>query len=141
MLETNSPRREEVVKLKRDGFSNAETARRLGISRQRVGQIMKRSIKKKSTPNSPDTLLSTAQVARLLNIHMNTVRRWSNTRLLPSYRIGSRGDRRFRWDDIEYLLRQGFVKNIPRVMVRLSELESSVERPLEPAAADKGLPR
>lgn len=129
MLEINSPRREEAVKLKRDGFSNAEIARRLGISRQRVGQIMNRSIKKKSTLNSPDTLLSTAQVARLLNIHTNTVRRWSNTRLLPSYRIGFRGDRRFRRDDIEYLLRNGFIKNMPKVMVPLSELESSVERP------------
>lgn len=129
MLELNSPRREEVIKLKQEGLTNARIARRLGISRQRVGQIVKASMKKKPAINGPDALLSTAQVARLLNIHTNTVRRWSNIRLIPSYRIGSRGDRRFRRDDIEYLLRQGFIKNMPRVMVPLSKLESPVEWP------------
>jgi excisionase family DNA binding protein len=127
MLQISSPRYAEVVRLKRDGLSNAQIARRLGISRQRVGQIMERSIKRKTNPNRPNALLSTAQVARLLNIHTNTVRRWSNIRLLPSYRIGSRGDRRFRRDDIEYLLHKGLIKNVPGVMVPLSELEASVK--------------
>jgi len=42
-----------------------------------------------------DNLLRTGDVARLLNIHANTVRRWSRNGILKAYRIGPRGDRRF----------------------------------------------
>jgi excisionase family DNA binding protein len=45
-------------------------------------------------------MLTTSEVARLLNVHINTVRRWSNQGILKTYRIGSRGDRRFHRDDI-----------------------------------------
>ena len=49
-------------------------------------------------------MLTTSDVARLLNVHINTVRRWSNQGILKSYRIGSRDDRRFeRGDVIEFL--------------------------------------
>jgi len=47
-----------------------------------------------------DPMLTTSEVARLLNVHINTVRRWSNQGTLKTYRIGARGDRRFRRDDI-----------------------------------------
>lgn len=53
-----------------------------------------------------DAMLTTSDVARLLNVHMNTVRRWSNQGILRSYRIGSRGDRRFREEDIANFLSQ-----------------------------------
>ncbi len=49
-------------------------------------------------------VLTVRQVARLLNIHINTVRRWSNQGLLKAYRIGPRGDRRFKREDIALLL-------------------------------------
>ena len=52
------------------------------------------------------SLLTTSDVARLLNIHINTVRRWSNEGKLRAYRIGSRGDRRFQQDDINVFLAQ-----------------------------------
>ncbi len=45
-------------------------------------------------------MLTTSEVARLLNVHINTVRRWSNQGVLKTYRIGSRGDRRFERDDV-----------------------------------------
>ena len=48
-------------------------------------------------------MLTTSDVARILNVHINTVRRWSNQGTLKSYRIGSRGDRRFRKDDVDAL--------------------------------------
>jgi excisionase family DNA binding protein len=53
-----------------------------------------------------DPMLTASDVARLLNVHMNTVRRWSNQGVLKAYRIGSRGDRRFRQEDIAYFLSQ-----------------------------------
>lgn len=52
------------------------------------------------------SLLTTSDVARLLNIHINTVRRWSNEGKLKAYRIGSRGDRRFQQEDIAVFLAQ-----------------------------------
>ncbi len=43
-------------------------------------------------------LLTTGQVARLLNVHVNTVRRWEKLGILKAQRIGTRGDRRFSED-------------------------------------------
>jgi len=57
--------------------------------------------------NNIDSMLTISEVAQLLNVHINTVRRWSNQGILKSYRIGSRGDRRFRQDDIDGFLAQG----------------------------------
>ena len=53
--------------------------------------------------NQIEPMLTTSEVARILNVHINTVRRWSNKGALKSYRIGSRGDRRFRMDDVDAL--------------------------------------
>ncbi len=49
-------------------------------------------------------MLTVGDVACLLNVHVNTVRRWSNQGIIRAYRIGSRGDRRFRREDITRLL-------------------------------------
>jgi len=51
--------------------------------------------------NDVEPMLTTSEVARILNVHINTVRRWSNQGTLASYRIGSRGDRRFKKSDID----------------------------------------
>ncbi len=51
-----------------------------------------------------DTMLTISDVANLLNVHINTIRRWSNQGILKAYRIGSRGDRRFRREDITSFL-------------------------------------
>ena len=63
--------------------------------------------------NGKSKLLTAAEVARLLHIHINTVRRWSDRGLLMSYRIGPRGDRRFKRDDIYQFLHHNvnFVNN------------------------------
>jgi len=45
-------------------------------------------------------LLTVQEVSELLNVHPNTVRQWSDQGLLKSYRIGPRGDRRFRQEDV-----------------------------------------
>ena len=47
-----------------------------------------------------EPLLSVKQVSELLHVHGNTVRRWSDRGILQPYRIGSRGDRRFKKVDI-----------------------------------------
>ena len=45
-------------------------------------------------------MLTIEQVAILLNVHANTVRRWCNQGALKTYRIGLRGDRRFLRQDV-----------------------------------------
>lgn len=52
-------------------------------------------------------MLTISEVAHLLSVHINTVRRWSNQGILKAYRIGSRGDRRFRQEDVANFLLQG----------------------------------
>jgi excisionase family DNA binding protein len=49
-------------------------------------------------------MLTIKDVARLLHIHVNTARRWSDQGILKSYRITRRGDRRFRQEDIARFL-------------------------------------
>ena len=54
--------------------------------------------------NPNGAMLTVADVAHLLRVHANTVRRWSNQGGLKTYRIGSRGDRRFRREDVTSFL-------------------------------------
>jgi excisionase family DNA binding protein len=51
-------------------------------------------------------LLNSSDVAHLLNIHVSTVRRWDKQGMIKSYRIGSRGDRRFEREEITRFLKQ-----------------------------------
>jgi excisionase family DNA binding protein len=49
-------------------------------------------------------MLTVKDVSRLLHIHVNTVRRWSDRDIIKAYRITRRGDRRFRQDDMARFL-------------------------------------
>ena len=51
-------------------------------------------------------MLTTTEVAHFLNVHPNTVRQWANKELLHAYRLGPRGDRRFKWEEVDSFLRQ-----------------------------------
>jgi excisionase family DNA binding protein len=57
--------------------------------------------------NGRNGLLTSQEVAELLHIHINTVRRWSNQGTLRSFRIGPRGDRRFDREEITGYLHNG----------------------------------
>ena len=50
-------------------------------------------------------MLTVQEVAAVLNVHPDTIRHWSDCRLLRSYRIGHRGDRRFWWEDVYSFLK------------------------------------
>lgn len=109
MLERlDSSRDAQVTSLRKAGLTYAEIGRKLGLTRERVRQIAKaeKKAKKKPARGDPDALLTTTEAAELLNIHVNTVRRWSNKGILETYRIGSRGDRRVRRGDVDKLLRK-----------------------------------
>ena len=51
-------------------------------------------------------IMTTSEVAYFLRVHPNTVRHWTNKGLLPSFRLGTRRDRRFRREDVDHFLRQ-----------------------------------
>jgi len=55
-------------------------------------------------------MLTTGEVARLFGVHANTVRRWSDKGIIKAYRIGPRGERRFRRDHVGALFLEKAVR-------------------------------
>ena len=47
-----------------------------------------------------ETMVTVRQVADFLHVSISTVRRWSDSGILKSYRVGPRGDRRYLRDDV-----------------------------------------
>jgi len=99
-------RHDEAVKLRGAGLTYAEIGRRWGISKERVRQIVKGNPRRDKPSLDSKVMLATRDVARLLGIHANTVRRWSEKGILRGYRICGRGDRRFRREDIDKFLKE-----------------------------------
>lgn len=97
---------DQVVNMRKKGLTLTEIGRKLGVTSERVRQIVHRKSKKKERAVSSETPLSTGDVARLLNIHTNTVRRWSTSGILKTFRVGPRGDRRFKKRDVQKLFRK-----------------------------------
>ena len=50
-----------------------------------------------------EPMLTVREVAQILHMHSNTVRRWADRGVIRAYRISYRGDRRFRRDDVTRL--------------------------------------
>lgn len=57
-----------------------------------------------ATDSRLSPMLRVSEVALLLHVHINTVRRWSECGLIPTYRINPRGDRRFKLEDVRRFL-------------------------------------
>ncbi len=55
-------------------------------------------------PRPTDATLSVTKAARILGVHPNTVRAWSDAGRLRYYRINPRGDRRYRLGDLQRFL-------------------------------------
>jgi len=53
-----------------------------------------------------EPMLTVREVAEMLHMHTNTVRRWADRGVIRAYRISYRGDRRFRRDDVTRLRNQ-----------------------------------
>lgn len=51
-------------------------------------------------------MLTATEVAEMLHLHVNTVKRLGDRGELPFYRVCKRGDRRFRLDDVMKFLAQ-----------------------------------
>ena len=49
-------------------------------------------------------MLTVTEVAQVLHVHRNSVRRWADMGLLRAYRFGVRGDRRFKTIEVDEFL-------------------------------------
>ena len=49
-------------------------------------------------------MLTTGEACKILYVHCNTLRRWTERGLIAAYRVGPRGDRRYRREDVDALL-------------------------------------
>lgn len=96
-------RRKQVLNMRRAGISYSAIGHKLGITGERVRQIINSQSGALSKPSKASPSLKTSEVAHLLNVHINTVRRWSKKGILQGFRIGPRGDRRFKREEINRL--------------------------------------
>ena len=56
--------------------------------------------------NEVGQLMTASEVADMLHLHVNTVKRLGDRGELPFFRVCKRGDRRFRYDDVLDFLRR-----------------------------------
>lgn len=87
-------------------------------------------------------MLTAEEVARVLNVHPDTVRNWGDHGLVTTYRIGPRGDRRFRWEDINSFLECKYesrsLAKQRRGMVLIVHNDCRIADPLQDAVRKQG---
>ncbi len=54
-----------------------------------------------NAPRTTDAkMLTVREASQVLSVHPNTLRKWSDRGMIPTYRIGNRRDRRFVLSDL-----------------------------------------
>jgi predicted site-specific integrase-resolvase len=53
-------------------------------------------------------LMTSTEASKFLHVHTNTLRRWSGNGMVKSYVICSRGDRRYKLEDLTNYLNNGY---------------------------------
>ena len=88
-----------IVNLSDPPFDGARAGRRRARRTEQAGETITQL-----APRPSDATLTVAKAARLLGVHPNTIRAWSDQGRLRFYRINQRGDRRYRLDDLQGFL-------------------------------------
>jgi len=109
--------RDRIIALHKRGLANTEIAQIVGVSRQRVWEVLRPkennrgygisaavSSASKKAQTSP---MSITGVAAILGVHPNTIRRWSDEGLIPCFRLGPRQDRRFEQQRVMEMMYKG----------------------------------
>jgi excisionase family DNA binding protein len=52
-------------------------------------------------------LLTIRQAAEIINVHVETLRRWDKRGKLKAIRVNERGDRRYKPEDLEKIVKNG----------------------------------
>ena len=68
----------------------------------------------RSSTSDQLNMLTVAEAAERLRAHAHSVRRWADMGILPSHRVGVRGDRRFRRQDLDKFLVPGDTESYGR---------------------------
>jgi excisionase family DNA binding protein len=84
----------------------------------------------------PERLITPSQAAKLLGVHISTVRRWITQGKLPAYRVGGRGIR-IRSSDVEELITPLY--RIIETGERMGEREPAAIRHLTGTEQERGL--
>ena len=110
--------KDAIVILKFRGFKNGDISRQLNVSRQYVSRICcsfqeapiramgsAQATKKGGWESSNNEIVSVGIASRLLGVSPATVRRWSDTGQIPSYRLEvGRKDRKFKATELQQLI-------------------------------------
>ncbi|WP_022949743.1 MEDS domain-containing protein [Methylohalobius crimeensis] len=84
-------------------------------------------------------MLTISEAAEYLNVSKSSLRRWSNENVLPSFRVGMRGERRFDIGDLDaFLVARG---KAPKSSESMQRAEGSSPREILDACASHGTPR
>jgi len=78
-----------------------------------------------------DATLSVTKAARLLGVHPNTIRSWSDQGRLRYYRINPRGDRRYRLGDLQRFLESAAGGAVDDVQAASGSLAAATVMPAE----------
>ena len=57
------------------------------------------------TKNELQKLLTIRQASEVLNVHVETLRRWDRSGKLKAIRVNDRGDRRYKPEDLEKMVK------------------------------------
>jgi transposase len=112
--------RDRIIALHKRGLANIEIAQMVGVSRQRVWEVLRPKENKRgnnmsaavisASKKSQTSPMSISGVAAILGVHPNTVRRWSDEGLVPCFRLGPRHDRRFEPQSVMEIMHKEVVK-------------------------------
>lgn len=83
-------------------------------------------------------MLTVQEVANMLHVHPNTIRHWSEQGLMKTYRIGPRGDRRFRREDIEDFVDQWMKQRKQEKAVLVVDDDDEIRNLLYEIVTNKG---
>ena len=100
-------RRDDILGMRKAGLTWQAIGDFMGITKERARQIAKGPPPPHKPAMGDKVMLNVSEVSELLGIHDNTVRRWAQKGVLTAYRLGTRGDRRFRREDIDAFLSGG----------------------------------